>query len=342
MFFKTRNPTSRSSLLLTVQRKRLIWRTAFFALFILAPVLDIFRYDLTQSHFILLWQPLTLGIEETRSATELSVNIMLRFLLPVILIVSAGVFISWKWGRLYCGWLCPHFSVVEMINALMRRASGKLSVWEHEVLPDSQLDGTHIPPSRSWWVITAFAILLFSFVWAVVLLTYLLPPKEIYGNLFTGSLTRNQFTFITVGTVLLFLEFTFFRHLFCRFGCAIGLFQSIVWMGNKNAMVVAFDRQRANLCADCDKSCEHACPMRLKPRGFKRHKFTCTQCMQCVDACENVQLQKSGLPLLKMLEDVCAHDVSNRGFGFKPDVPEDCFCADKQGDRSCGNTRHVE
>jgi polyferredoxin len=322
--------------MLTVQQKRLAWRTAFFILFLLAPVLDIFRFDLTQNHFVFLWNPWTLGIEESKSAAEMTVDIFLRFLLPVALIVGGGIFISWKWGRLYCGWLCPHFSVVELINSLMRRASGKLSIWDKKTLPEVQQDGTQVKTNKLWWVVTIIAVFLFSFVWAVVLLTYLLPPIELYSNLFSASLTQNQLLFIIVATVLLMIEFTFARHLFCRFGCAIGLFQSLVWMGNKNAMVVSFDRSRAKLCADCDKSCEHACPMRLKPRDVKRHMFTCTQCMQCVEACENVQSEKSGLPLLKMLEQHCAHDASSRGFGYKPDVPTSCYSGENKKVRSCG------
>jgi hypothetical protein len=34
-------------------------------------------------------------------------------------------------------------------------------------------------------------------------------------------------------TTVLSLEFLFARHLFCRFGCAIGIFQSFAWMTNK-------------------------------------------------------------------------------------------------------------
>ena len=316
-----------------MQTQRLIWRSAFFVLFILAPPLNIFRFDLTLNHFILLWHPWTLGTEAFQqgeiSTLEMTLNMFLRFLLPIGLVVTTGAFISWKWGRLYCGWLCPHFSVVEMINSLMRRASGKLSIWDKDLLPEKQMDGTNVKPKKVWWLLTALAVLAFSFLWAVALLTYLLPPKEIYGNLISGNLTRNQFIFITVATTLLTLEFTVARHLFCRFGCAVGVFQSLVWMGNKRAMVVGFDRDRAKLCTDCDASCEHACPMRLKPRSIKRKMFTCTQCMQCVDACEKVQTGTKESPLLKMLGDQCALDVSMRDFGKKPDIPGDCFKDEK-------------
>ena len=47
----------------TLQDKRLYIRTAFFALFVLAPPLDILRYDLTLNHAILFGQHWSLGID---------------------------------------------------------------------------------------------------------------------------------------------------------------------------------------------------------------------------------------------------------------------------------------
>jgi polyferredoxin len=325
--------------MIPTQTKRLYWRTFFFLLFILAPPLDLLRFDLTQNHLVLLGHPWILGIEAYQAGKltdmELIWSVFLHIFLPIGLVVGLGIYVSWKWGRLYCGWLCPHFSVVELINALMRRASGKLSIWDRQKLPERQEDGTVCQPNPRLWPLTIVTIVLFAFLWAVVLLTYLLPPKEIYSNLLHGTLTRNQFTFIAVATVLLTIEFAFARHLFCRFGCAIGLFQSLVWMGNKKAMVVAFDRKRASECVHCDASCEHACPMRLKPRSSKLRMFTCTQCLQCVQACERVQEKRNGLTLLKPLEDRCALDASARGFGHRPEVPEGCFSNKNKGKRCC-------
>jgi len=307
-----------------VQRQRLLWRTAFFALFVLAPVLDLFRLDLIQGHFILFGMPWTLGVRDV-SGLEASLNIVLRAFMPIALVVGAGIWVSWRYGRLYCGWLCPHFSVVEAINSLMRRASGKPTLWQRERLPEVQSDGVRIRPQHGVWLLVALAVLLFSLLWAVSLLTYLLPPAEVWGNLFTAALTRNQFIFISVATVLFIVEFTFARHLFCRYGCAIGLFQSLVWMANRKALVVGFDRERAVECASCDASCEHACPMRLQPRRIKRKMFTCTQCQQCVQACERVN-QPQGKPgLLQMVEEQCALDVSDRDFGRRPKIPVGCF-----------------
>ena len=136
--------------------------------------------------------------------------------------------VAYRWGRLYCGWLCPHFSVVELLNNLLHRACGKLSLWDTSPTPRSGV----IAPKT--------------------LLAHFLPQLRADG-LFVGhypvdlhaaarrhlgqsgaclSLTANQARFIGVGTLVFTLEFTLARHLFCRFGCAVGYFQSVAWMAN--------------------------------------------------------------------------------------------------------------
>lgn len=306
-------------------KKRRWWQLSFMLLFLSAPALDIFRFDLNQSHFIIFGHAWKLGLEPEMSALEISSKLFIVGFLPILFIVLIGGYIAWRWGRLYCGWLCPHFSAIEIINKLMRHSTGKLSIWDKAPLPEQQKDGTNITPQRSYFWFTAAAIFCFSFLWALTALTYLLPPAEIYSNLMSAELTRNQSLFLGVVSLLLMIEFTFARHLFCRYACAVGVAQSFLWMGNKRAMVVGFNRQRAGACADCDASCEHACPMRLKPRSIKRKIFTCTQCMECVDACSRVQNKRSGSSILKMVEKECALDVSMRDFGKKPSVSPSCF-----------------
>ncbi len=264
-----------------LQRGRLVTRILFFALFLLAPVLDIFRLDLNAGGFILFGRELTLGLagftgEAPADPLALGIAIMIHAILPVILIIAVVLIVSWHYGRLYCGWLCPHFSVVEMINALMIRARGKPTLWE----PASRSSG----PWR--WAATLIAALVMASVWAVCGLTYLLPPEEVFHNLLNAELTPNQARFIGIATVLLFIDFFFARHLFCRFGCAVGLFQSLPWMANRTALLPLFVRERAGDCRGCPQSCDTVCPMRLKPRGGKNGIASCTQCGLCVRACD--------------------------------------------------------
>ncbi|MCG8427280.1 MAG: 4Fe-4S binding protein [Chromatiales bacterium] len=284
-----------------LQLQRFWFQSGFFLLFILAPPLDLLRYDLTQGHFFFLGMNWTLGIDGLISGEisplEAAMNIIFIGFLPIALTAAGLIWIAWKFGRLYCGWLCPHFSVVEMINKLMIRASGKHSIWEKKPIPELQADGSYIKPDKRFWLVTVLAALFFAFIWALSFLTYLLPPFEIYSNLINWELTGNQARFLGVGTLLLFIEFMFARHLFCRFGCAVGLFQSLAWMGNNRALVVGFDKQQANLCSSCNNACDNICPMRLKPRTIKRKMFTCTECAQCISACEQVQAAQPSAPL---------------------------------------------
>jgi polyferredoxin len=290
-----------------VQRWRSWTQIGFFSLFLLAPPLDILRIDLTQGHAILLGQHWTLGIDEFLAGRagpfDAVLNLFLRGFLPIFGGAALFIWSAWRYGRLYCGWLCPHFSVVELINGLMRRASGRPSIWERRPKKGSEPFSAHasLPPAAlslaekgsdpflGYWLPTLVAVVGFAFLWALAFLTYLLPPFEIYHNLFTGSLTRNQGIFLTAATLALSIEFLLARHFFCRYACAVGLFQSLAWMANDRAMVVGFDTSRATACTGCDNLCDHACPMRLKPRTIKRRMFTCTECGECIAACTGVQ-----------------------------------------------------
>lgn len=128
-----------------------------------------------------------------------------------------------------------------------------------------------------------------GFSWALALLSYLLPPIPLYIDLVTGQLNLYPVIFLAVATAVFTIDVLFARHLFCKYGCAFGLVQSIAWMANGKGRVVTFDTERAAACRDCTKACDEACPMRLPTRSHKRAKFSCTQCLQCVSACREVQ-----------------------------------------------------
>jgi len=271
-----------------IQHWRSVTQVGFFSLFIVAPPLNIFRYDLTLGHFILFGHSWTLQLDSL-AGSNASLNVLLYGLLPVVSLAAIFLFIAWRWGRIYCGWFCPHFSVVEVINKLMIRALGKASIWDKNKLPKKQSNGSYLTPNKKFLLPTLIAVIFFALIWSISLLTYLLPPFEIYSNIIHGELTRNQSIFISAATIAFCIEFLLARHLFCRFGCAVGLFQSLAWMANRKAMVIAFETPRAQACKNCNNACDNACPMRLQPRTLKRKMFSCTECGQCISACTDVQ-----------------------------------------------------
>lgn len=301
--------------------RRRTFQVGFFVLFLLAPALDLLRFDLGQAQLWFLGQPWTLGIDALRAGQigpgEMAWNMAWRALLPALLGVGVFLAAAWRHGRLYCGWLCPHFSLVELLNDVLHRACGRTSLWDRSAAPRAGR-----VPRRRWWPVFGALCLGFGFLWAVTLLTYLLPPRAVWGDLASGTLTPNQARFIGVGTLAFAAEFGLARHLFCRFGCAVGLFQSLVWMANPRGRVVAFPRSgtapagpargqvlgfglargRPSDCRSCDaprgNACDHACPMHLNPRNLKQRKFSCVQCGLCVDACAHSQGAQRKLPLL--------------------------------------------
>ncbi len=288
------------------QNYRRFTRSAFFTLFLLAPVLDIFRLDLNQGHFILLGLDWTLGVDPGTQADAmgLAAQVMLRVFLPGMALLAAGIWLVWRYGRLYCGWLCPHFSVVEGLDALMQRCLGRRSVWE-------RLRGEGRGRAAAGRVTFATACLAVAFLWALTLLTYLVTPSQVYTGLAALELPRWQGIFLTAATTVFAVDFVLARHFFCKYGCAVGVFQSLIWMGNPRGLVVRFDAHRARDCRDCN-ACDLACPMRLPPRGMKRAKFTCTQCLECVSACADVQRDNPRGPLLHWVAGEAARAVDRQ------------------------------
>ncbi len=308
----------------TIHNKRLLIQSTFFALFVFAPVLDIFRFDLYRNNLVLFGQDWSLGFTGFQygftPSSEVILNLIFKAFLPLAAAGLLLIYVAWRWGRLYCGWLCPHFTMVESLNKLMLRASGKPTLWEKAPFPLRQPDGETLKTSAWYWIPLLLLSVGMAFIWAVTFLTYAIPPDVVYFNLWHGQLSLPQFLFIAVVSGVLALDFLFARHLFCRFGCSVGLVQGLAWMANREAMTIGFNRKEAKDCHDCNNACDNICPMRLKPRTLKRKMFTCTQCGECIEACTQVEKQKGKQSLLKWVDGECAnHKTTGRDDG------QDCF-----------------
>ncbi len=288
-----------------LQTLRRSLQIGFFVLFLTAPALNLLRFDLHETQLWVLGFKWSLGIDAfvrgEISATQVALSILLRGILPAVALVVGVLTVAYRYGRLYCGWLCPHFSLVEGLNDLLHRATGKLSLWDRQATPRAGRT-----PQRRWWPLFVLSSVFFALLWAITLLTYLLPPAEIWSNLLQGRLTPNQARFIAIGTLVFSTELMLARHLFCRFGCAVGLFQSLAWMANPRGLVVSFDRERTRECRSCrttqapeGSACDNACPMRLPPRSIKRLMFTCVQCGQCLSECASSNDAQQRTPQLE-------------------------------------------
>ena len=287
-----------TTLIMSREKLRTITQAGFYLFFLSAPLLDVFRFDILEGHFIIFGHPWMFGLEFSKLEcldTRISVsNILLNFILPLLIFVFVAGLVVWKYGRIYCGWLCPHFSVVETINRLMLKHLNRVTFWDKPSVKTRRA----LP-----WLLVFSICLIIAFIWSFVLLGYIYPPILLSSNLYNLELSFGPSLFLLVVTIILTIDFFFARHLFCKFGCSVGILQSLIWMANSKSMVIDFDKSRAHLCQSCDSECDKACPMNLPVRSIKRSKFTCTQCGICLNACDDVQ---AGSPQGRLI-----HWVSN-------------------------------
>ncbi len=298
------------------QAWRRITQIGFFTLFVLAPVFDLLRYDLVEKHAYILTFPWHLGIDDLLAKRippgQAVRNILFLLILPLVLGFVGFMAAARRWGRLYCGWLCPHFGIVEWLNSLFIRATGKPSLWESKALPSIRPDGQ--PRVRDWraWLPMLPIAAASGFVFTLAALTYVMPPRHVYGSLLKGTLPSGEVWLLAAGTLAFSLELLFARHLFCRYGCSLGILQSLAWMSNRSALVVGTERPRLSECATCQQgqgsACDAVCPMRLKPRNLKRWMFSCTQCGLCIDACTTVNQNNPAGSLLHWTSGEAARD----------------------------------
>ena len=123
-------PTQPSSQLSTarLQKWRQVTQGGFFLLFLTAPALNLLRFDLSETQLWFFGQRWSLGIDALAhgqvDATTAALQIILRAFVPAVLFIAVFLGVAYRYGRLYCGWLCPHFSMVEGLYTLLHRACG--------------------------------------------------------------------------------------------------------------------------------------------------------------------------------------------------------------------------
>ncbi len=120
---------------------------------------------------------------------------------------------------------------------MMLKRLGKPSIWEKSSKAEVGLS--------AWLVICSVAFFM-AFIWGFTLLSYLIDPFQLYADIFSFELSGGPLIFLCVSTVLFFTDFVLARHLFCKYGCAVGIFQSLLWMANKKALIVSFESSRAS------------------------------------------------------------------------------------------------
>lgn len=221
---------------------------------------------------------------------------MLTFIIFIVLFTAA-------FGRLFCGWVCPHTVFTEMLfrkleyliegDAAKQRLLNK-GPWTAEKIRKKTVKHS--------------IFFVISFIIANFFLAYIIGVKEL-GTIISEPVNRHWVGFlaIVVFSGVFYSVFAFFREQACTVVCPYGRLQSVLL--DRNSMIVAYDYKRGEPrekfkkertteaisgdCIDCFQ-CVKVCPTNIDIRNGTQ--MECIGCTACIDAC-NRMMDAIGKPV---------------------------------------------
>jgi polyferredoxin len=246
-------------------RQRRLIQMAFFAVFALLPLFDLFRFDFTVSRFYFFRHEIWLD-EWTL--------IWLALMFAMWLVGAASLVL----GRVYCAYACPQMVFSEIahdIDHLARKVVRKISANA----------GGKAARIASLLLLVPVAVL-----FSLLFMAYFAPLPDVAGRLARLDVLPWVGLLGLITAVLFFLDFAFLREKFCRSVCPYGLLQGILEDGR--SLHVKFD-ETTGPCIQCNL-CAKVCPMEIDIRKGA-YQIECTRCGNCIDAC-NLILGKKQRP----------------------------------------------
>lgn len=231
------------------------------------------------------------------------------FLLLVFAVLFLMIAVTAKYGRIWCGWMCPQTVFLEFIFRPIER------YFEGRGHARKQLDSLKATdPKRVY--LKALKYLSFSFVCFIVantFLSYFIGMDKLL-SIITTAPANNMGLFLVMVAVFLGFAFNFgwFREQMCTLACPYGRLQSVLL--DPNSMVVGYNFNRGEPrgkdakgdCIDC-KMCVKVCPTGIDIRNGTQ--LECVNCTACIDAC-NFVMDKVGTP-----KDLISYTTENKLLG---------------------------
>jgi polyferredoxin len=261
----------------------------FWALVFFGPALDIFRVDMLNQKLVFMGKHLPFEFDTL-------IWLPVGFYGAVILI---GI-VSFIWGRLFCGWTCPHNTLTEWTRAI-RAAVGRDEKprWMKKLIRKHP----HAKELLGWF--SPLVALPLTITFSILLSFYVMPPDFVLSQYGSGhphiALVWGNGLFMLIGLFLLYAGSDF-----CRTCCPYGMAQSISAYHENSRwrpMEIQFTGNQVDDCKTC-QACQMVCPVTIDPRDgsltgqVKVGQFDgCFNCGECVDACKHLHSykQKPGL-----------------------------------------------
>lgn len=220
------------------------------------------------------------------------------YYLTLILILSAiGLFICTSlFGRVWCGFTCPHTTMVDVFVMIERLIQGDRNA--RIKLDETAMNSEKFLKKSITHVIWLTISFLFGFGWV----SYFYGSEYLMKDLLSFSITINGLIWLLSLTATTYLFAGFLREKVCMHMCPYGRFQS--GLVDENTILVTYHNWRGEPrgkgdlsgdCIDCNK-CVVACPMGIDIRNGLQ--MPCIGCGLCIDACNEVMLKMNRKPNL--------------------------------------------
>lgn len=198
-------------------------------------------------------------------------------------------------GRLWCGWACPHTVFLEgVFRRIERLCEGpraqQLQLASHPWSAEALLRK----------LIKHVLFLLISWLMSHFFLSYFISAKTVFSYI-SGSPLQHWPVFVGVVAVTLIFygHFAWFREQLCLIVCPYGKLQSA--LTDDDSLVIGYDSKRGEPrgkktmpgvgdCINCNR-CVDVCPTGIDIRNGLQ--LECVGCANCIDACDAV-MQKLG------------------------------------------------
>jgi len=199
-------------------------------------------------------------------------------------------FVTALFGRLWCGWACPHTVFLEHVYRRIER-------WiEGDSPKRRKLD------QQPWDVGKLFKrtlkhslFVVISMIIAHFFLAYFVSIPQLYSWMRSSPAENwSAFVFVFVASGLIYFNFAWFREQLCLVICPYGRLQSALI--DDDSMIIGYDENRGEPrgkatqtgvgdCIDCNR-CVQVCPTGIDIR--QGLQIECIGCANCIDACDAI------------------------------------------------------
>lgn len=261
-------------------RKHLIW-FVLIGVYMALPWLKIggrpaFLIDIQARHFYLLGN--------TFNAQDFWLSFFFVTGFGFTLFVVAALY-----GRVWCGYACPQTVFLE---GVFRRIERWLEGSAHT---RAKLDKA--PLKAKIWR-RGLKMVVFFLIAAAIAHSFVgyFMPVEVLVEAVTGSPGKHPtaFAFVSIATLVIFVNFAWFREQVCIVLCPYGRLQAALY--DEDTLLVGYDHKRGEPkgpatqqgggdCVDCYR-CVSVCPTGIDIRNGTQ--LECVGCANCIDACDDV------------------------------------------------------